>query len=204
MDSRITTRTKAAASGTRLAILLTATGLLLSACGFHLRGNYEMPAGMTSVTLIVPDQSGALKKELELMLKRSGVSTDGGDTQLEVTREVLTKQTATVDSSAKAAEYTLLYAVDYRINQLDAKTEGPVQKLILRRGYQYDSTNIVGKSTEEETLVQEMRQDTANQIVRQLRSYTPTTGTPAAEAATTSVSAPASAPATPAAPAPAP
>lgn len=201
MDSRITTRTKAAASGTRLAILLAVTGLLLSACGFHLRGNYEMPAGLTSVTLIVPEQSGVLKKELELMLNRSGVRTDGGDTQLEVTREVLTKQTATVDSSAKAAEYTLLYAVDYRISQVDAKTEGPVQKLILRRGYQYDSTNIVGKSTEEETLVQEMRQDTANQIVRQLRSYTIATDTPSAEAGATT---PASAPATPATPAPAP
>lgn len=200
MDSRISTRTKAA-SGTRLAVLLTATGLLLSACGFHLRGNYEMPAGLTSVTLIVPEQSGVLKKELELMLKRSGVSTDGGAMRLEVTREVLTKQTATVDSSAKAAEYTLLYAVDYRISQVDAKTEGPVQKLILRRGYQYDSTNIVGKSTEEETLVQEMRQDTANQIVRQLRSYTLTTSTLPADAAVTT---PASAPAAPATPASAP
>lgn len=160
--------------GRRLAIMAMAS-LLLSACGFHLRGHYELPAWLHSVSLTVPGQSAPLRKELELELARSNVNTSGGDTELEVTREILTKQTATVDSRAKAAEYTLVYAVDYRVNRKDAKTEGKTQTLILRRGYQYDTTNIVGKGTEEETLVQELRQDAASQIVRQLRAYKPQT-----------------------------
>lgn len=149
------------------------TSATVAACGFHLRGSYEMPAGLKTITLTTPGNSAALRKELELMLGRANVATDGGDAELEVTREVLTKQTTTVDSRAKAAEYTLIYAVDYRVQATDAKAPGAIQSLILRRGYQYDTTNIVGKSTEEETLIQELRQDAAQQIVRQLRTWTP-------------------------------
>lgn len=156
----------------RLAVLLMSL-LMLSACGFHLRGSYDMPASLSAITLTAPASSAALKQELALTLARSKVGTDGGDVELEVTREVLTKQTTTVDSRAKAAEYTLVYAVDYRLNHLAADTRGPIQSLILRRGYQYDSTSIVGKNTEEETLVVELRRDAAQQIVRQLRAYTP-------------------------------
>lgn len=156
----------------RMMALMT-TALLLSACGFHLRGQYAMPNHLQALTLTVPAAHGALKSELELALERVNVSTVGGDTELEVVREVLTKQTTTVDSRAKAAEYTLIYSVDYRTHLKTAKAPGKTQSLILRRGYQYDSTSVVGKSTEEENLVRELRQDVARQIVRQLRNWTP-------------------------------
>lgn len=157
---------------TRIVLLVMST-LMLSACGFHLRGSYDMPANLKAISLTVPANGAALKQELALTLARSQVSTEGGEVELEVTREVLTKQTTTVDSRAKAAEYTLVYAVDYRLNYKGADSQGQTQSLILRRGYQYDSTSIVGKSTEEATLVQELRRDAAQQIVRQLRAYTP-------------------------------
>lgn len=154
-------------------LLILAGSLVLASCGFHLRGSYGMPAHLQAITLTAPGASTALRQELALTLGRANVTTEGGDTELEVTREVLTKQTTTVDSRAKAAEYTLIYSVDYRVQRTDAKAPGVTQSLILRRGYQYDTTNIVGKNTEEETLVQELRQDAARQIVRQLRSWTP-------------------------------
>ena len=161
---------------TTIRMMLTlAASLAITACGFHLRGSYEMPAGLHALTLTTPGSSAALRDELALTLGRAHVSTDGGDTELEVTRELLTKQTTTVDSRAKAAEYTLIYSVDYRLQPTGSKIPGAIQSLILRRGYQYDTTNIVGKNTEEETLVQELRRDAAHQIVRQLRSWTPPT-----------------------------
>jgi len=187
---------------THLAVLVMST-LMLSACGFHLRGSFDMPANLKAITLTVPANSAALKQEMALTLARSRVSTAGGEVELEVTREVLTKQTTTVDSRAKAAEYTLVYAVDYRLNHKEADSQGQVQSLILRRGYQYDSTSIVGKSTEEETLVHELRRDAAQQIVRQLRAYTP----PAAPVAPEPIATPApsvTAPAVPATKAPTP
>lgn len=154
-------------------VVAAAISLLLASCGFHLRGQYAMPAHLQALTLTVPAAHGLLKAEIELALERVNVSSVGGDTELEIVREVLTKQTTTVDSRAKAAEYTLIYSVDYRTHLKSAQVPGKTQSLILRRGYQYDSTSVVGKSTEEENLVRELRQDVARQIVRQLRNWTP-------------------------------
>lgn len=170
--------------------------LLLSACGFHLRGNYHPPAFLHEVTLRTPANSRDLNTELQLALARNNIVPEGGEVLLEVVRENLTRQTSTVDSSAKAAEYTLTYTVDFRVSDTQGLATGITQSLILRRSYQYSTTNIVGKSTEEDTLVHELRIDAAQQIVRQLAAMKePPRPAPAANQSAMPVPAPAATPA---------
>lgn len=186
----------------RLALLLPLL-LALAACGFQLRGSYRVPDFLTAVDLKQPAGTRALGTELRLALERKGIGADGGDVQLEVVNERLNRQASSVDSRARAAEYILVYTVDFRINSSDGRTVGPLETLILRRSYQYSTQNVVGKNTEEETLVRELRADAAQQIVRQLATMKvspaapdPTAGnTPAlpAAAATPAASAPAGA-----------
>ncbi len=47
--------------------------LLLSACGFHLRGNYHPPAFLHEVTLRTPANSRDLNTELQLALARNNI-----------------------------------------------------------------------------------------------------------------------------------
>lgn len=144
--------------------------LVLSGCGFHLRGSYDVPEFLHEITLRNPAATKDFDKEMRLALERSNIRPEDGEILLEITRENVTRQTSTVDSHAKAAEYTLIYTVEYRVGTLDGKTYGERQSLILRRSYQYSNTNVVGKNTEEETLIHELRVDAAHQIVRQLAS----------------------------------
>lgn len=127
-----------------------------------------MPAFLQEVSLKAPAAARELERELRLSLERINIVPEGGDVLLDVVRENLTRQTSTVDSSARAAEYTLVYTVDFRVSRSDGKATGPLQSLILRRSYQYSTSSIVGKNTEEETLTRELRQDAAQQITRQL------------------------------------
>jgi len=90
-----------------------------------------------------------------------------------VTRERLIKQTTNTDSRAKVAEYTLLYEVHYRIGRANDETPMPERQLSLRRSYQYDTTAIVGKAEEEDTLMRELYQDAAQQILRQISFFKP-------------------------------
>lgn len=143
-------------------------GTVLAGCGFHLRGHYEIPPFLREITVHSPAASKDLDTEMRLALERSNIVPEGGEVLLDITREQLTQQTSTVDSHAKAAEYTLVYTVEYRVARVDGKAMEPVQTLILRRSYQYNTTSVVGKNTEEETLVHELRVDAAQQIVRQL------------------------------------
>ena len=45
------------------------------------------------------------------------------------------------------------------------------RKLLLRRSYQYDTTAIVGKTAEEETLIKELYEEAATQITRQFQWF---------------------------------
>lgn len=182
----------------RFALVLP-LALLLGACGFQLRGSYNVPYFLQEIALKTPVGGNDLRTELRLALERKGIATDGGDLQLEVVEEKLTRQTSSVDSSARAAEYILIYHVDFRINSTDGRMVGPLQTLILRRSYQYSAINVVGKNTEEETLRNELRMDAAQQIVRQLitMNSSPLSTPAAAEPAPASPPAPAPEPATP-------
>lgn len=165
----------------------------LAGCGFQLRGSYEVPAFLEAVSLKLPPAGGSnLGTELRLALERKHIATTGGDLQLEVVSEQLTRQTSSVDSSARAAEYVLIYNVTFRVNSSDGRLIGPLQTLILRRSYQYSAANVVGKSTEEETLVRELHTDAAQQIVRQLVALkvSPATPTPPATPAAAPEAAP--------------
>ncbi len=149
-------------------LLLLATSLGLAGCGFQLRGSHDVPAFLQEVTLKAPAATRELERELRLSLERINIVPEGGEVLLDIVRENLTRQTSTVDSSARAAEYTLVYTVDFRVSRTDGKATGPLQSLILRRSYQYSTSSVVGKNTEEETLTRELRQDAAQQIARQL------------------------------------
>lgn len=153
--------------------------LTLSACGFHLRGSYDIPPELRQLNLRVNPASN-LYAPLSNALQTAGVQLGSGRYSLIVTREKLNKQTTNTDSRAKVAEYTLIYDLSYHITDADGEKVGDEQKLTLRRSYQYDTTTIVGKSEEEETLIRELYTDAAQQILRQISFFRPVGQTSAA------------------------
>jgi len=158
----------------RLFCLLLIANLTLTACGFHLRDSYHIPLQLQELALNIPADS-PLTQPLKQRLIQSNVELSSAEYTLEVTDDKLSKQTTSTDSRAKAAEYGLYYQVSYVIKDNQQRIVFPERKLLLRRSYQYDSTAIVGKTSEEQTLIQELYEDAATQIVNQLRSFKPTT-----------------------------
>lgn len=147
-------------------------GLFLTACGFHLRGSYHIPPDLQSLTLksTPPPLEAILRKQLQQ--HRIKLINDAKYT-LEIIEATLNKQTSSMDTRAKAAEYNLYYQVSYRIIDNSQDVVFPTHRLLLRRGYQYDNTAIVGKNSEEQTLILELYHDAAMQIIRQLTHFTP-------------------------------
>ena len=157
----------------RFLLLLTLFGLL-TACGYHLRGSYHIPPDIKQLNLNLSTAS-ALSAPLRTSLQTAGIQLGNGNYTLDITEDNLNKQTTNTDSRAKAAEYTLYYQVRYLIKNSDGLAVSPERKLLLRRSYQYDTTTIVGKTVEEETLLRELYLDAAQQIVRQLSTFSPQT-----------------------------
>ncbi|HEX5360966.1 MAG TPA: LPS assembly lipoprotein LptE [Fluviicoccus sp.] len=152
--------------------------LTLGACGFHLRGSYAIPPELQQLKLVLGSKS-SLSRPLRDALQTAGITLGSGDYSLIIVNEKLTKQSTTTDSRAKAAEYTLQYELIYRLSREQEAAPQPEQKLSLRRSYQYDTTAIVGKSEEEETLIRELYLDAAQQILRQISFFKPGAAVPA-------------------------
>lgn len=148
-------------------VWLSLLSIALSACGFHLRGQYTLPPLLQPVAVVstVP----TLQDRVSAGIQRMGVTVAAdAPIQVHITRELVTRQTGTVDRLARAAEYTLLYELNFQLKYASGVPAQPERSIRLRRTYQFDNTRIVGKFDEEETLKEDMRQQAVAQLLTQL------------------------------------
>jgi len=139
----------------------------LAACGFHLRGSYDIPPFVHHLGIKTPPAS-PLRADLLLALRTVGIDPDGGELTLVIEHAKLITQTTALVTQTEVSEVTLVYDVQYRLRYADGRIATDARNLLLRRSYQNDPTSIVGKTAEADTLTSELRSDAAQQIVRQL------------------------------------
>lgn len=152
-------------------VLLTLT---LSACGFHLRGQWALPDFLQPLALSLPAGNPPLEQELRDGLQQLGTSPAAGGYRLVIQPEAVERQTAIVDNRAKASEYQLTYLLRWSLTREADKSTALDERVIrIRRSYQYDTTAVVGKATEETTLISEMRREAVQTLLRQLTLLRP-------------------------------
>ena len=151
----------------RRLVWLGLLSIALSACGFHLRGQFNLPPMLQPIA--VTGTVASLEARVSAGIQRMGgaISADA-PMQLHLTREAITRQTSTVDRLAKAAEYTLFYELNYQLKYASGVPAQPERSIRLQRTYQFDNTRIVGKFDEEATLQEDMRQQAIAQLLTQL------------------------------------
>ncbi|WP_435627517.1 LPS assembly lipoprotein LptE [Candidatus Ferrigenium straubiae] len=155
--------------------LLLLTALLLTACGFHLRGH----AGMPFDTLYLDaTNSGTpfiaeLRRNLETNKVKLVGSAEQADVVLNIVLEIPEKQILTLGGSGRVTEFQLRYRVSLRAYDLKGNDWVPAEEIILRRDFTYDDAKILAKESEEVMLYQSMRSDMVQQIVRRLSRAKP-------------------------------
>lgn len=150
--------------------------LLLSACGFKLRGLYEVPEALRQVALVTTSQPGQIEPELRRALEINGIDiTASARYRLELLEERHSRRTATLTGRADADEYELRSSVRFRV--LDRRRDDleliPARTLSTERVYSNDQGNITASASQESLIRQQMQQDLAQQIVRQYLSIRP-------------------------------
>lgn len=146
-----------------IALLLTT----LTACGWHLRGAQELPAGMERIALT--GIGGALQSELESQLADNGVTVTSNDAQftLSFANEQQTRRTAALSADAVAAEYEFNHSVEFDLHAADGSLLGHEQAQ-LSRSVSFDPDQVLGSANEARIVQQEMARELATQIIRKL------------------------------------
>jgi len=150
-------------------ILMTAAVLLLSACGFHLKG-----MGGTARTLPYPawhiQNASVMQKALENALRRAdGKPVSAAEAQMTLhIKNIETRQDIyPTPRAALVNEYLLTLRVEAQAMRNGEPVGEPITVLV-NRTMDYNDSEVLGKQEESETIWAEMRADAADQIVRRL------------------------------------
>lgn len=156
-----------------LSLLLALTG-----CGFHLRSALVLPSDLGPVAVTARDPYSALADSLARSLERAGATPAAADaaetsTKLEILSEKWADLPIAVDGLGRAQEYSLRYAVVFRLRQPGATSEDdriivPQQAVELARDYIAPPNDSIGRNSERELLVNEMRRDMNAAILRRI------------------------------------
>jgi len=154
-------------------LMVVGLALLLSACGFQLRGTGMNDFALEEINLQARNSHGDTIRELEQLLKNNDVRVhEGARYTLDLVREQNRQRTASYTSSARSAEYELTSILDYQFR-------GPQNTVLLedsievQKVYVHDSSNLIGSDQEASQLRTEMRRELLQQLNMRISGITP-------------------------------
>ncbi|MCY1208837.1 LPS-assembly lipoprotein LptE [compost metagenome] len=154
-------------------LLVLGLTVLLSACGFHLRGTGEAKFALTEMDVTGRNLYGQTVKSVREALVDSGVNVHAGAPYtLVLAREDESQRTASYTTGARSAEYELTQTLQYEIrgnNNLLLMDD----KLTVQKYYTFDGNNLIGSDQEAAQLRQEMRQEMVQQMLMRLQLISP-------------------------------
>ncbi len=152
-------------------VILSFIVIVLSACGFHLRG-WDLETSIESA-FVAAKPRNTLAGPLRRALAQAGVRLTEGASQAAVVIELLDQRreyrSVSVTRGARAAEYELMLGAYFTI-RADGQALSEPRWVEVERAYSIDRDNIVGSSEEAALIEEELRADLIQQIVRSLNA----------------------------------
>lgn len=152
--------------------------LLVSGCGFQLRGALDIPQDVTPVLI---ESGGAVGLVIAERLQASGVEVTRAASQAGLVLRILSQQRSSrivaVDRDGKALAYELTYSVTFDALGRDARVVVPAQGLSAVRTFDDNpDVAVLGKQLESEIIYQDLVGDVADRILLRLRAGLTQTG----------------------------
>ena len=154
-------------------LLVMGLAVLLSACGFQLRGTGGSELSLKELDISARDAYGRTVKQLVQTLQNSGVKVyTGAEYKLVILNEQETQRAASSSGSGRSAEYALTTTLDYQINGSKDR-QLTSNKVTVDKVYVHDGNNLVGSDLEANQVRVEMRNELVQKLVAQLQQLTP-------------------------------
>ncbi|MEF9386570.1 LPS assembly lipoprotein LptE [Ralstonia solanacearum species complex bacterium KE056] len=154
-----------------LAAALPAAGLL-SACGFHLRGNNDFAFKRLYINL---PQNSQMRAQLRRLIDNGSDTVVVSDKQdadafLDVLSENRVKTISSLTPQGVVREYRITYRFSFQLRDAHDNMLIPPSEITLFRDLSYNETQVLAKDYEEAALYRDMQGDVVNQLVRRLAS----------------------------------
>lgn len=159
----------------RRLILSAASALVLSGCGFHLRGSFTLPFKTLYVDM---DENSAFRARLvRLLTAGSSVkvvnSATDAEAILKVTSMSQSRDVLSYNTKGDAAEYELTLKVAFKVSAPDGREYVPESVISAVRSVSYSDDEYLSRQNSEALVYQEMQSDAANQMLRRVEAAKP-------------------------------
>ena len=150
-------------------VIALACAVLLTACGFQLRGTAALPFD----TLYMPNTAGGIALDLKRNIQsgtRTVVLDDAkkAEAVIEFAQEAREKQILSLAATGRVREYQLRYRVAFRVHDGKGGEFLPLSTVQLTRDITFNDSEVLAKETEEQLLYRDMQFDMVQQIMRRL------------------------------------
>ena len=149
--------------------VVTLISFLISACGFHLRGDYTVPEQLDKLSVSSYDKFSTFTRLVKKQLIQSNVeivSPDEKTPNLPLTSESLSSRTQSVYQNTRTAEKALTLTIRYRISIPNLEQRSFTTSVT--RSYLDNPLTALAKSMEKSMIADEMRKLAASQVIRQM------------------------------------
>ena len=144
----------------------------LTACGFHMRGEVKLPAGLQRVRVQIADPFSPLKRDLEAALRRGGATVEEnagvGIADVVISAVSLGPVARSVGANAYVNEFSMVYHVEVQITDAANKVVIPKQVIEQSREFTFDQTQAIGTTAEQDEIKKEMERDMVQAILRKV------------------------------------
>jgi LPS-assembly lipoprotein len=151
-------------------LLLVLVALLVSACGFHLRGAYSLP--FDTLFINQPETSelhAVIKRNIEASTQTRIVSNvQDAQANLLVISDAQTKNILSLNSAGRVREYQLVRTFTFKV--IDSKAAEYLQPstISISREMTFDDSAVLSKEAEEALLWRDIQNDLVQQLLRRL------------------------------------
>jgi LPS-assembly lipoprotein len=153
-----------------LSLILLAATLLLSGCGFHLRGQATLP--FESLHVVGPPVFASQVARAVRAGSQTRITTNPKEAQvtLQILSELRERNILTLSSGGRVRELQLRYRVTYRLFDQNNKEYISTSEILLKRDLTYNDADVIAKEQEEGLLYRDMQNDAVQQLVRRLQA----------------------------------
>lgn len=158
--------------------LLLASCLLVTACGFQLRGSgggTSIPDSWRSMYLMTGNPNGELGREVHAQFAANGINwmdnREDAAYTIKLGPEQFGRENLSINAEARAAEFELTLSTRFEVTDANGAVVIESTQSSIVQQMENDPRNVVGKAEEMRILRGEMRTQLAQKILRHIGFY---------------------------------